>query len=187
MADLKITKLDAARRQLRTALGLWFADGDPVSIHTLLAAAHEIIHRLYRNKGLVNLVFDTDLIKDEYRGEFARRIKEAPSFFKHANHDADDASILFNPETNDYIAMFLVQALADMGEEFGLEERAYIWWLLIRGPELFQSKAKFLPIEIVQNIKGIDKKQFLHACELLHSQGQLRNFLGPRPPELKGR
>jgi hypothetical protein len=186
MADLEITKLDAARRQLRTALHLWFGDGDPVSIHTLLAAAHEIIHRLYRNKGLVNLVFDTDLIKDEYRGEFAKKIKEAPNFFKHANHDTDK-SILFNPEANDYMAMFLLQALADMGEEFGLEERAYIWWLLIRGPHVFQSKGKFLPAEIVQNLKGINKKQFLQACELLHGQGQLRNFLGPRPPELKGR
>jgi hypothetical protein len=187
MADLKITKLDAAQRQLRSALRLWFSDGDPVSIHTLLAAAHEIIHRLYRNKGFVNLVFDTDLIKDEHRGEFAKKLKEAPNFFKHANRDDTDASILFNPEANDYLAIFVVQALADMGEEFGLEERAYIWWLLIHGPELFQSKAKFLPVEIVQNLKGINKKQFLQACEFLHSQGQLRNFLGPRPPELKGR
>jgi hypothetical protein len=60
-AKITVTKLDAAKRQLRTALRLWFDDGDPVSIHTLLAAAHEIIHTLYRRKGLRDLLFDSDL------------------------------------------------------------------------------------------------------------------------------
>jgi len=31
---LKLTKLDAARRQLQTAIILWFTNGDSVSIHT---------------------------------------------------------------------------------------------------------------------------------------------------------
>jgi hypothetical protein len=77
MTDFKdgitVTKLDAARRQLRTALRLWFHDGDPVSIHALLAAAHEIIHRLYRNKGLRNLMFDNENIEEEHRGYLPKR------------------------------------------------------------------------------------------------------------------
>ena len=36
-AKITVTKLDAARRQLRTAIRLWFEEGDPVSIHTLAA------------------------------------------------------------------------------------------------------------------------------------------------------
>ena len=35
-ATIVVTKLDAARRQLRTAIRLWFQEADPVSIHTLL-------------------------------------------------------------------------------------------------------------------------------------------------------
>jgi hypothetical protein len=42
--SLRLTKLDVARRQLQTAITLWFTDGDPVSIHTLAFAAYEIIH-----------------------------------------------------------------------------------------------------------------------------------------------
>ena len=38
LQKLHVTKLDAARRQLETAITLWFHDGDPVSIHTLAAA-----------------------------------------------------------------------------------------------------------------------------------------------------
>jgi hypothetical protein len=41
---ITISKFDAARRQLNTAITLWFADGDPVAIHTLAYAAYEIIH-----------------------------------------------------------------------------------------------------------------------------------------------
>jgi hypothetical protein len=187
MADLEITKLDAAQRQLRTALRLWFDDGDPVSIHTLLAAAHEIIHRLYRNKGLVNLVFDSDLIKDEYRGDFARKMKEAPNFFKHANQESSDAKILFDPETNDFLLMFVVQALADMGEKLDVEEVAFIWWQKVHEPRLFVSENYDIPVDLLKQLKGVNKSQFLKACELLWRQGKLRNILGPRPLELKGR
>jgi hypothetical protein len=34
---IRITKMDAARLQLRTAIRLWFADGDPIAIDTLVA------------------------------------------------------------------------------------------------------------------------------------------------------
>ena|SRR5436305_13488939 len=43
---LKISKLDAARRQLETAILLYFNEADPVSIHTLAAASHEILRDL---------------------------------------------------------------------------------------------------------------------------------------------
>src|SRR5271165_3353782 len=47
---LTITKFEAARRQLGTAIVLWFSDDDPVSIHTLACAAYEIIHKLTKKR-----------------------------------------------------------------------------------------------------------------------------------------
>ncbi len=43
MGFLEISKLDAAKRQLDTAIRLYFCDGDPVSIHTLAAASYNIL------------------------------------------------------------------------------------------------------------------------------------------------
>jgi hypothetical protein len=43
---LKVSKTDVAKRQIETAIRLWFFSGDPVSIHTLAAAAHQILHDL---------------------------------------------------------------------------------------------------------------------------------------------
>ena len=42
LKKLPITKLDAVRRQLETTITLWFHDVDPVSVHTLVMAAHVI-------------------------------------------------------------------------------------------------------------------------------------------------
>ncbi len=179
---ITVTKLDAAKRQLTTALHLWFNDGDPVSIHALLAAAHEIIHRLYRNKGLRNLMFDNELINDEYRGEFAKTMKKAPSFFKHAAQDGRDAaiSITFYPEVNDVLPLFLIQGLRDMGETLGLEEASYIHWMIIHEPNLFQSKGNFLPVDLAEQMIGINKAEFFKACEVLWRQGKLRDFIQAR-------
>jgi hypothetical protein len=40
---IKISKLEAARRQVETAIRIYFANGDPVSIHTLAAASLQIL------------------------------------------------------------------------------------------------------------------------------------------------
>ena len=48
---IRVSKLDAARRQLDCAIELWFADKDAVSTHGLAAAAHQIIHDTNRKKG----------------------------------------------------------------------------------------------------------------------------------------
>ena len=49
LRKLAITKLDAARRQLETAITLWFHDADPVSVHTLVMAAHGFLKHLARS------------------------------------------------------------------------------------------------------------------------------------------
>jgi hypothetical protein len=43
---LKLTKLEAARRQIESAIWLWFVDDDHVSAHSLAAAAHRLLVEL---------------------------------------------------------------------------------------------------------------------------------------------
>jgi hypothetical protein len=59
--SIKISKLAAARRQLATAIELWFIDGDPVAIHTLAFAAFEVIRTISkkRNPNRRKLLFDS--------------------------------------------------------------------------------------------------------------------------------
>lgn len=48
---LRLSKLDAARRQLETATKLYFEHGDEVSIHTLAAAAYSVIRDINEHRG----------------------------------------------------------------------------------------------------------------------------------------
>lgn len=97
-STIKIAKFDAARRQLRTAIALWFHDGDPVSVRTLAYAAYQIIHTISkkRDPSRRDLLFDSTLIKDEYRREWNDGLRAHANFFKHADRDGD-AVIDFDP------------------------------------------------------------------------------------------
>jgi len=53
----RITKLDAAIRQLDTAITLWFTEADTISIHTLACSAHQIIHDINQQKGHRDLLW----------------------------------------------------------------------------------------------------------------------------------
>jgi hypothetical protein len=80
---LKINKRAAAKRQIETAVRIWFNRGDPVSIHTLSAAAGEILHALGRQKGLRSL---HDWIKSLPK-PVQLRMHLAQNFFKHGFRD----------------------------------------------------------------------------------------------------
>ena len=76
----KITKLEAAQRQLRTACRLFFQDADSVSVHTLAWAAHEILEKHPKSPGS----FLFDLADESPEVSKARKeLTEARNFFKH--------------------------------------------------------------------------------------------------------
>jgi hypothetical protein len=166
---ITVTKTDAAQRQLRTAIRLWFTGGDPVAIHTLAAAAHEIIHRLFKLKGLHGLMFDTDIIKDEYRSDWAKLIKAPASFFKHADR-YPNSTFEFNPEANWGLLMAGVHGLHRMGEPRGLEESAFMYWMRIERPHLFRPKevsGDRIPIDPFDQLRGVPLDQFFQAFEAI--------------------
>ena len=88
---LRISKIDAARRQLDCAIELWFFDKDEISIHTLAAAAYQIIHDLKVHKGIVrDLLYDSAMIKDEYRND--RAIPKADFFTIYVSTSANQST-----------------------------------------------------------------------------------------------
>jgi hypothetical protein len=175
MADnsspLKITKLDAARRQLRTAITLWFNDGDPVSIHTLAFAAHEIIHFVSKKKGRGrDLLFDSLVIRDERRKEFNILMKSHATFFKHARSDAE-AVTEFHPILSRLFILFSILGVELSGEALNDEESAFIWWLFIHEPALLTEQGRkqiedCIPVEHLRMLEGTAKHEFLEIARL---------------------
>lgn len=82
---MDITKIDAAKSQLATAIWLYFEDRDPISVHTLVHAASEIIDRLCDAKDLRSMrAAMLESIKPEYRKMVVDKLNKPANFFKHA-------------------------------------------------------------------------------------------------------
>lgn len=162
--NIRLTKFDAARRQLRTAIELWFADGDPVSIHTLAYASHEVIHRLFRNQGLKDLFFDSSAIAPEGKQVFLQVFKNPANFIKHANQEVNpDDEIKFSPFANDVYILFSLDGLRRMGREMERTDLAFLVWYQINNPEYFLSSllSHSIPVDVVQQFRGLKRSEFL--------------------------
>jgi hypothetical protein len=87
---LLVTKLDAGKRQLETAVILYFNYGEPVSIHTLAAAAYAVLRDLNQKRGGELMLKDMwQLLEAPLAKEFKRYINQPDNFFKHADNDPD--------------------------------------------------------------------------------------------------
>lgn len=169
-----ISKLEAARRQLSAAIELWFSDGDPVPIHTLAYASHEIIHRFYRNKGLDDLLYDSKALSEEQRKEFPKLLKESANFFKHASRQAEsDVKAFFSPAINDLFLIFSTIGLHRMGENLNKFEQAFMFWLYIHNPGWFvgdENMKERIPAERLNQIRGTKRTEFLEAFAALKAE-----------------
>ena len=103
---LNISKLDAARRQLETAINLYFHEGDVVSIHTLASAAHEIVQNITKEKGgkpTLKESWNHD-IKPEFLKEFSKKLRDAQTFLEHSRRDGHQ-SIELEPFRSDIVML----------------------------------------------------------------------------------
>lgn len=185
---ITISKLEAARRQLDCALELWLRDGDDVSIHTLAAAAYQIVHDINTANGSPrDLIYDTFWIKDEYRREFVNAVKKPANFFKHADNDPDpNGSIQFAPEMSMAFLMCVFEELRQHGEKLTRVQTAFLFWLALHNPRVL--KPTNVVLKIVNDLssakqsdmRSLSKADLLLA--ILETDTKARRNHNPRIP-----
>jgi hypothetical protein len=83
-----VGKIDAARRQIETAIWLRFNNGDPVSIHTLCCAGYAILRVLNELVGGEMMLKDLwRMLEGEDRETFLKFINRPDNEFKHAERN----------------------------------------------------------------------------------------------------
>ena len=132
---MEISKLDAAKRQLDVAINLFFKQGDPVSIHTLTAAAHQLLMDIGRLENIKSLIKENPLIKKEYISEYHKTINEAENFFKHAEKDPH-ALLKFNPEQTEFLLLDAVEMYMQLTNEMPEDMSIFRVWFLIKYPSV---------------------------------------------------
>jgi hypothetical protein len=149
LVHLKISKIDAAKRQLETAIRLYFNEADPVSIHTLTGAAHEILSDLNSKVSGTPMILSDVLVKEERKKEFRQIMNEAKNHFKHADKDSDTV-IDFNPEINE---TFIYDACAKYEQLTGEAVpyfRIYCGWFVSGHLQIFDYDASIAKFEMLR-------------------------------------
>jgi hypothetical protein len=180
---ISITKVAAARNQLDTAITLWFGDADAISIHTLAAAAHQIIHDLHKNKCPgKELFFNIGIIADHDRKLWVNALKEPANFAKHSNDDPDKV-LEFLPFTTVGFILFSLAGMKAIGELFSDLDRTFYAYLHLHDPTLFdadtqQHLANSLPVEAANRLRSLSKGEFLQhymkSLARLRAQGAVQ-------------
>ncbi len=134
-----ISKMDAAYQQLETAIELFFNDGNEVSIHTLVGAAHGILHDLGKKKGIHSLIKDSDRIRPEYRKVLLDAINAHQNFFKHANKDGDK-KLEFPLNITEIYLFDAIQMFLMLGGKLSHQLKIFNVWLFIEHPEFLKDE-----------------------------------------------
>jgi hypothetical protein len=134
----QITKLNAAQRQLKTAIRLYFQDGDMVSIHTLAAAAQEVLRSLLRKRGGGSFMKDSAWIRPERRKEYITALNKPANFFKHGDQDPD-AVLDFHPEMPVFLLTDCIAMEQTLTGRLSRESVIFHTWFAHEYPDLLES------------------------------------------------
>ena len=163
MPEFKLSKRDVAERQLDMAIELFFGEAEPVSIHTLTAASYEVAAHLAKKRNGVETIFDTSMIKDEFRKEWVNGVRKSQNFFKHADLDPDQIHNFNTDETKIHILM-AIALFGALGWPMSAPQVMYFHWSNLHETQwltkLGNDFLTLLPDEMLKSVRGIDKKRF---------------------------
>jgi hypothetical protein len=158
-----ISKLDSARRQLETAIKLFFSNGDFVSIHALSYAAYTITRNLcdqMRNPESFTKWMNDNVSKFQHDG-LTKALNEAGNFFKHA--DRDPKVILeYIPGQYEVFIFFALKQYEAVTHELTQPMSVFKVWYLAHHPEFaIKDNTKKQPSESeLRRLSEMDKGEF---------------------------
>jgi len=172
---LQLTKIDVVKKELETAIRLYFEYSDPISIHSLTCAAHGILSDLNRKNKRNPMIVSDVLIADEYKKEWNNRLKRPQNFFKHADRDSKE-TIDFDPEITQYFIFDAVLKYHELTGEIPNYFAIFKSWFMAQNLEFFiiAEKDKVLTSKIASKY-GSNRKLFFQ--DMLYITDIYKNML----------
>lgn len=159
---ITLSKLEVARRQLETAITMYFNGGDPVSTHTLAAASLEILRDL--NNALQGSPMFSDLeasgiIKPDKLALARSAMRSAQNFFKHADKDPN-GTLDFNPEATAFYLLDAIEKYRELSKENPPIVRVFGLWFRVQWTEVFHfANGEEHGLKIIRLIYTLDHKK----------------------------
>ena len=159
---MKITKLDAARRQLDSAIALYFDDGDEISTHTLVGAAHILITDLFSAAKQESLMYQ--YIRPEKRKDFERAIRGPQNFLKHVEKDPDDV-LDFEPHGTELLLFLEIESFRKLTGSITDRMNAFVTYAAATwGKAAFEAVPRDVLTGVSEVAVGISKGEFFRLC-----------------------
>jgi hypothetical protein len=161
---IKISKFEAARRQLRMAIRLLFEGADPVPIHTLIGASSIVLSDLIEKK-VPDRSWDhfARQANNISASEYFRVMREAQNFLKHAKDDPD-AMFDFDPTDTESLAFCAVMNSGELGPLSMEESVLQLWYIACHDPQLEDSQSPYKEaLELFGDLRGAPRQQRLEA------------------------
>lgn len=123
---MPISKVEAARRQLDTAIDLYFEGADSLSAYTLAFASFKILFDLYPHHQHDGFAAQIDAMISK---EGWRSMTGVANFLKHSDRDPDGVLEAHHPEESASIIGFATLLYRRIAEDFSPKMRAFDIWI----------------------------------------------------------
>ena len=181
MAEIKVNKIDAARRQVEAAIRLFFSNEDPVAIHTLVFAGLGILKDLAEIRSDAN--FHHEILgqfKPDKKKEILKFLNRVANFLKHADRDPDETLKDIKEEANDGFLLLACLYYKDIKKSLTPTMLVFCGWFTVLHPDLLKENEtsmpmrKFLSMPDMENFRSWNRlRQLEFGKDFLMQQGLL--------------
>ncbi len=166
---IRVTQLEAAIRQLITAIRIFFAETDDFSVYSLTHNSLEILSKLLKQKSTKTMwekIIEEE-IKPEYQDVFKKDAVDPRNFFKHGMTRKGGVSeerdfIEFYPETNKLFLLFAVDAVrVHFQKEFCRHAELFLFleWFRLHHPNIVNEDIR-KQLSSLEEDRILSKSQF---------------------------
>ena len=125
---LELTKINVAEALIKTAVRLFFEDGDPVPVYALANAAREILTSVGAHEGVTTLLHALGARDGKTLQELTTESRKIANFFKHADRDPQ-AKIEFREDEVDFVLAIACQDFGRITGGMPVEAQIYEVWV----------------------------------------------------------
>jgi len=152
MNEIRITKIQAAQRQIDSAIRMLFRNEDPVAIHTVVMAGFRILRDLTKRRGLEHPI--DFMLKPGKEKEFWGGISNFSNFCKHADRDPNDNSMSFREDANDSALVIATTYYRHLGCQLTNEMQLLWAWYVSLHPDILSEEADAAMRALIHSTMG---------------------------------
>lgn len=163
------TRIQAARQQLDSAIGLYFISDDLISRHTLLFAAIGILNPMILARGGADLLM-ADKVAPEYRDRWLATLKESSNFFKHGKKDGDPHdTVTFRPSLDELTLTAAIEGYDKIAGRLTENMVLFVMWIRRKYPSLYTAPLTESEIEMQRRFPDGEKLEYFRYSKWILS------------------